>query len=93
MKKKYVLKNKRRFYSILLTLSFMVITALFATNAYGYKTPLYKEITVRSGDSLWSIAKKYNPQGDVRKFIYEIQKVNDLTSSDLFVGKQLKIPV
>lgn len=92
MKKKYILKNKKRFFSIIFTLSIILFTTLFATNVYGYKTPTYKEITVRSGDSLWTIALKYSNSSDVRKYIYEIKKVNHLETSDIYAGTQLRIP-
>ena len=42
--------------------------------------------TVKSGDSLWSIAKKYNTTVD------EIKNLNNLTSNTLSVGQTLKIP-
>ena len=42
--------------------------------------------TVVSGDSLWSIAKKYNITVD------ELKKANGLTSSLLKIGQVLKIP-
>lgn len=42
--------------------------------------------TVKSGDSLWSIAKKYNTTVD------EIKNLNNLTSNTLRIGQQLRIP-
>ncbi len=42
--------------------------------------------TVKSGDSLWSIAKKFNTTVD------EIKKLNNLTSNSLSIGQELKIP-
>ena len=42
--------------------------------------------TVKSGDSLWSIAKKYNTTVD------EIKSLNNLTSNSLSIGQQLLIP-
>ena len=41
--------------------------------------------TVKSGDSLWSIAKKYNVTVD------HIKKLNNLNSNDLKVGQKLKL--
>lgn len=42
--------------------------------------------TVQSGDSLWSIAKKYNITVD------ELKQANNLTSNSLQIGQILKIP-
>ena len=42
--------------------------------------------TVKSGDSLWSIARKYNTT------VSEIQKLNQLSSTLLPVGQVLKLP-
>ncbi|MBE6152661.1 MAG: LysM peptidoglycan-binding domain-containing protein [Firmicutes bacterium] len=42
--------------------------------------------TVKSGDSLWSIAKRYNTTVD------EIKNLNNLTSNILSIGQQLLIP-
>ena len=43
--------------------------------------------TVKSGDSLWSIAKKYNVS------VSDLKEANGLTSSMLSIGDVLKIPV
>ena len=42
--------------------------------------------TVKSGDTLYSIAKKYNTTVD------DIKKTNSLSNNNLSIGKQLKIP-
>ena len=42
--------------------------------------------TVKSGDSLWSIAKKYDTT------VTELKRINNLTSNTLQIGQQLKIP-
>ena len=42
--------------------------------------------TVKKGDNLYSIAKKYNTS------VSAIQKLNNLNSINLFLGQQLKIP-
>lgn len=92
MKSKYTLKNKKKFYSIIFILVVVMLTTFFATNVYGYKEITFKQITVRSGDSLWTIASKYGNDNDLRKCIYKIKKVNHLESSAIYAGTQLKIP-
>ena len=52
-------------------------------NKYIKKSTTY---TVKSGDSLYQIAKKYNTTID------EIKKLNNLTSNSLSIGQILKIP-
>ena len=52
-------------------------------NKYIKKSTTY---TVKSGDSLYQIAKKYNTTVD------EIKKLNNLTSNSLSIGQILKIP-
>ena len=42
--------------------------------------------TVQSGDSLWSIARKFNTTVD------ELKKLNNLTSNNLQIGQILKVP-
>jgi len=48
--------------------------------------PGYTEYTVRSGDSLWSIAQRYGTTVDA------IMSLNGLTSTNLSVGQVLRIP-
>ena len=51
----------------------------------GYKEPSYLTYTVRSGDNLYSIAKKYNTSVD------NLIELNSLTSNNLTIGQVLKI--
>lgn len=52
-----------------------------------YSAPsIVNAYTVKSGDSLWSIAKKYNVS------VEELKAANNLTSNLLTVGQILKIP-
>lgn len=94
MKKRYVLKNKTRFFTFLSTMIILSVIITLNGNVYGYKEPTFKTVMVKGGDTLWNIAKcNYNDQGDIRKNIYEIKKINHLDSSEIFEGTQLLIPV
>lgn len=93
MREKYVLKNKRRFSLIIIIVSVIFVSLISSTTAYGYKTPKYEKITVRAGDTLWSIAQKYIKQGDIRENIYKLQIKNNLTDTTIYEGMEIKIPV
>ena len=49
-------------------------------------------IVISSGDDLWSIAENYKPSWmDPREYIYEVQKLNNMTQSCIYAGEQLLI--
>lgn len=52
----------------------------------------YTTVTVRQGDTLWSIASSYNTYKDIRKTVYAIRKVNKLDSAIIIPGQELMIP-
>jgi nucleoid-associated protein YgaU len=50
--------------------------------------------SVRSGDSLWSIARRSYPQGgDTRRLVYLIERRNGLTRADVRPGQRLVLPI
>lgn len=51
----------------------------------GYQEPSYLTYTVKSGDNLYTIAKKYNTSVD------NLIKLNNLANSNLTIGQVLKI--
>lgn len=93
MKKTFVLKNKKRFSGFIMVLIIIITSILLVNTVYGYKTPSYRTLIVREGDTLWDIANKNNSKNDIRKVVYEIEKVNNLNSSEIVAGQELKVPV
>ncbi len=92
-KKRYVLKNKKRFIiSVIIILTVMFI-ALFSDISYGYREPCYKVLTLKSGDTLWDIAEQYKGNRDLRQFIYKIKELNGLEAGNLAEGEKIKIPL
>ncbi|MDP4092764.1 MAG: LysM peptidoglycan-binding domain-containing protein [Bacillota bacterium] len=92
MKKKYVLKNKKRFCTFIIILTVLAITVFTAGISYGYKDTPNQKVVVSSGDTLWGIAEKYNQGSDIRETVYEIKKLNKLESSDIYIGQKLIVP-
>jgi hypothetical protein len=97
--KKYVIVNGKRFFAfitfIFLIFSFILTLVFNVSKAHGsIYSQEYKIYHVVTGDSLWDISLKYMPEGyDVRKMIYEIKKINDMDTSEIFHGDIIKIPV
>ena len=100
--------HKIRFASFLLFIamifSFCTVNVLGenrdAANEKGFKAkeqsivPDYEVIFVKSGDSLWNIAKDFSDsKTDIRELIYEISKANQLADGIIHPGDQLLIPV
>nr|WP_252187879.1 LysM peptidoglycan-binding domain-containing protein [Anaeromonas frigoriresistens] len=53
----------------------------------------YYKVFVREGDTIWEIAHDHNPYGeDVRKIVYEIEKMNNLESQYIRPGDIIKVP-
>lgn len=84
--------------SIAIVVLSMLILLFIHSTSLSYKEVDYNEIYVSSGDTLWNIAKseqennEYYKGKDVREIIFDIKKVNNMTSSDLKVNQKLLIP-
>ncbi|MBP2632538.1 MAG: Peptidoglycan-binding lysin protein [Firmicutes bacterium] len=83
---------------IIIAFLFSVIVWTFVStstsNAYLH-TNLYDEVTVRQGDDVWNIAKKYvRDKEDIRELISVINKINNLdNNSRVFPGQKLRVPI
>lgn len=56
-------------------------------------TSAVEQITVQSGESLWSVAARIAPDNDTRVIVQQIRRLNDLDGSQLQVGQLLLLPV
>lgn len=51
------------------------------------------QVSVSSGDSLWSLATEYAPERDPRDVVADIVELNNLDNATVPAGRQLYIPV
>jgi LysM repeat protein len=94
MNKRYVLKNRKRFYIFIMILTVALTSILIVgTVSSAGADPVYTSVTVEKGDTLWEIAKKYRKNGDIRRFINEIEKVNDISDSTIYERDVLRLPL
>lgn len=74
----------------------ILITVFLSIYADSKKEVQLMEVVVKSGDTLWSIAHTYdrsNGDIDIRKLIYEIKELNQLTSAQIYPGQVIYIPL
>lgn len=93
MKKKYVLKNRARFALIITLLVLCFVLILYSQVVYGYGEAAFKTVIVKEGDTLWNIALTYGENQDIRKFIYDLKKLNNIEDNTIYPGERLKIPI
>jgi len=91
------IKSKIRF-TITITVLLLIIIftfSFFLLKGKAQTTPnYYINWYVSTGDTLWSIAKYSLPEGrDIRDYIIEIRKMNNLTSLNIIEGQILEIPI
>ncbi|WP_366921790.1 LysM peptidoglycan-binding domain-containing protein [Metallumcola ferriviriculae] len=66
--------------------------SFFDQNAVGSDQEMV-QIVVEEGDSLWSICKELQMEGDIRRMIYQIKIINNLEQSTIYPGQVLLVPV
>lgn len=96
MKKTLKVKSRVRFTAFVLIMLFAV-TGLFNTmlglnDALGLTKQEYIEVSINSGDTLWTIAEQYMPSDmDIRKAVHIIKNVNEI-DSQIQPGQTILIP-
>ena len=94
--KRYRIRNKFRF-TAFVTLCLLAIVFIFGSlmgffNVQAAEPEEYVSYQVRSGDTLWNIARSYGPSDqDVRATISAICAINDVSPNTLRAGQVLQI--
>ncbi len=94
MNSRYVLKNRKRFYTFIMILTVILTVTVFATAANGADSHSgFETVTVERGDTLWDLAKEYSNGTDIHVYIERIKVMNDMSDSTIYEGDVLKLPV
>lgn len=96
MKTRTAKKNKRVIYwdrvaavAMVPVFAFTLFRTAFPSNIVEYEE---REVIVKSGDTMWSIAKDaVGEKEDVRKVIYHMMKDNNLPDANIHPGMRLKV--
>jgi nucleoid-associated protein YgaU len=67
----------------------LVAPALFASDEAVSKPRTH---VVQAGETLWDLAKTHAPSEDPRRFIFEVQRMNDLEGALIQPGATLRLP-
>lgn len=91
--KVYRLRSKKRFFTFLFILISIIIFFIGSVVSAGKNVNReYKTVTVRQGDTLWDIAGKYCGKTEIRKYIYQIKKLNNMDDATIYAGQKLSLP-
>jgi nucleoid-associated protein YgaU len=86
---------------VVLLTAIVVLVVLLLANAVGAREASTGETAVDhgsyrvvAGDTLWDIAAAHTTPGeDVRRVVWEIQRLNDLDGSVILPGQVLQVPL
>ncbi len=84
--------------NIVMVILILIVLLLVHSTSLSYKDIQYREIYVCSGDTLWDIAKHeqenndYYKGKDIREVIFHIQKINNLSDSNLNINQKIILP-
>ncbi|MEN9453767.1 MAG: hypothetical protein RLZZ19_254 [Actinomycetota bacterium] len=78
--------------SILLLSGFAAVTGASAGSTDTAIPTPYVKVSVKPGDTLWSIAESIAPRGDRRSLVADIVEINRLTTPELQAGQKIYIP-
>ncbi len=78
--------------SILLLAGFSLFSGATAGSTDSISTTPYMKITVKPGETLWSIASNLSGSRDRRDLVDELIEVNRLKSPEVVAGQKIYIP-
>lgn len=82
--------------NVLFILSVLFIVTLFTNFNLANKQIKTNKIVVQTDDTIWNLAKracKNNKDLNIQNVVIQIKEINNLSSSDIYVGQVLNIPI
>lgn len=81
-------------FMIVLILVIAVASVALASHSKTENGRTVETVTVCPGDTVWSIAREYKPDGmSINEFVYEISANNGIKDGNIVCGQTLYIPV
>jgi predicted Zn-dependent protease len=71
----------------------VAVPMLSSTRLYAASPQRYAFVTVKPGDTLWSIASRHTGDADIQETIDGITSANHLNGATLQPGQHLRIPL
>jgi nucleoid-associated protein YgaU len=96
--KRYRVKSKARFMTFITALIVAAVIlsgfALSGGGVSGAEKPSYEVVTIKSGDTLWAIAREHKPADkSTRQYIADIRTINDIAPGNIYPGQVIEVPV
>lgn len=91
-----IYKRKNIVLNILMLLLVLWICNIFINFNLAKNDVKTSEIVIESDDTIWSLAKQVcNNRNDlnIQNVIIEIKEINNLTSSDIYAGQVINLPI
>ena len=92
----YRITSKFRFIFFVALFFVLLTTAanlmLGAGTADSMTVPQCTELEVASGDTLWAIADRYMSGDDIRRSVYELCQLNNISADELQAGMTILVP-
>lgn len=88
--------RKNMILNILILLCILYICSIFVNFNLAKKDIKTSEIVVESDDTIWSLAKQVcsnRSDLNIQNVIIEIKEINNLSSSDIYVGQVINLPI
>lgn len=91
----YKINVKRVILNILITFGMLILLQLITVYGLGKEEVKTYDIIVKDKDTLWYIAGNISKENNlsIQKVIYDIQDINGMSSSKIYKGQVLLIPI